>query len=282
MEDGRIYIITAGWILFDVAICVRTGYMSEPFPAWELCGWLAAGLALAVGAFVAEFSERRAHAKELGEQQAVLVSLRSQLDQQHGALGVISTMSARTLDLVGPRRGAAQLRMFFEPRNPSCVHELPPNHQLGRAGRLWRVGIENTSDVAAEGVCLRVVRAMDGATGLPAALHKMHDTSSPPRTHFTLSPGSTDYWDVLLMPYRYSAEVAEILDLNVDSPTPHIYVCFADPVTPWMPVSTPWTLRFRAEAQNAASPVEAGFHLSFANETLTVGYSDYVAGMVVR
>jgi len=59
--------IPAGWIIFDVLICLRTGYMSQPFPRWEWWTWLGIGIALAVAAIVAEFFDRRRQSRERTE-----------------------------------------------------------------------------------------------------------------------------------------------------------------------------------------------------------------------
>lgn len=61
------YFITAGWILFDVLICLRTGYMTRPFPPWEWWIWLVAGLALAAGSFIAQWLEGRKHDREMAD-----------------------------------------------------------------------------------------------------------------------------------------------------------------------------------------------------------------------
>lgn len=63
--------ISALWIIFDVLICLRTGYMTEPFPRWEWWTWLVAGLALALFAVLADWrrlrNERRERAQERAE-----------------------------------------------------------------------------------------------------------------------------------------------------------------------------------------------------------------------
>jgi hypothetical protein len=50
--------IPALWILFDVIICLRTGYMTAPFPRWEWWLWLLLGILLAVLAVIANWRDR--------------------------------------------------------------------------------------------------------------------------------------------------------------------------------------------------------------------------------
>jgi hypothetical protein len=57
-------LVPAFWILFDVLICLRTGYMTAPFSHSEFLGWLCLGIGLAVAAIVVGICERRAHLRE--------------------------------------------------------------------------------------------------------------------------------------------------------------------------------------------------------------------------
>jgi hypothetical protein len=59
--------IPALWILFDVAICLRTGYMTAPFPRWEWWLWLCGGIVLAVLALLIERHDRKASDRQIGD-----------------------------------------------------------------------------------------------------------------------------------------------------------------------------------------------------------------------
>ena len=56
--------IPALWIVFDVLICLRTGYMTQPFPRWEWWTWLICGILLALFAVGAEWLNRRKQNRE--------------------------------------------------------------------------------------------------------------------------------------------------------------------------------------------------------------------------
>ncbi len=78
------------WILFDVAICLRTGYMTAPFPRAQWWAWLVGGGALAGFAFVAQYLESKANDRKMER-------LRDQLTRQEG----ISTGGFSALGLIG-------------------------------------------------------------------------------------------------------------------------------------------------------------------------------------
>lgn len=52
-------IVPALWIAFDVAICLRTGYMTAPFPRWEWWTWLISGGLLGLLSIIAGWRDRR-------------------------------------------------------------------------------------------------------------------------------------------------------------------------------------------------------------------------------
>jgi hypothetical protein len=63
------YIFPFLWIVFDVAICLRTGYMTAPFTIVEICIWGAIGAILGFAAIGVAWSERdHAHQTELNHQ----------------------------------------------------------------------------------------------------------------------------------------------------------------------------------------------------------------------
>ncbi len=77
------------WIAFDVAICLRTGYMSSPFSPQEWWGWLVAGGALAVFALIAEHFDRKADRENAD-------ALQTQLTKQEGFIeGAFTRMDHR-------------------------------------------------------------------------------------------------------------------------------------------------------------------------------------------
>jgi hypothetical protein len=60
-------LVPAGWILFDVLICLRTGYMTGPFPRWEWWVWLISGLALAALSIFSQWREGKKHERQMAE-----------------------------------------------------------------------------------------------------------------------------------------------------------------------------------------------------------------------
>jgi hypothetical protein len=85
--------------------------------------------------------------------------------------------------------------------------------------------------------------------------------SQPPRTHFNINPHSTEYFDVLLVPYVLNARIMD----QLNTLAPHMHIWFADPVTPWVPAQT-CTLRLVAEGGNTA-PVEGMLHFRRAGSS---------------
>lgn len=63
-------IVPALWILFDVLICLRTGYMTGAFPRWEWWTWLISGLALAALSIFAQWREGKKHDAKMAELKA--------------------------------------------------------------------------------------------------------------------------------------------------------------------------------------------------------------------
>lgn len=57
-------IVPALWILFDVFICLRTGYMTAPFSRAEWLAWLLSGIMLAAAAVLAGWWDRRRTERE--------------------------------------------------------------------------------------------------------------------------------------------------------------------------------------------------------------------------
>jgi len=81
------------WILFDVFICLRTGYMSAPFPHWEWWAWLVGGGSLAVFAFIAQYFDSRTRDRQM-------MGLQGQLTEQKGILVGLGFNGAATLRAV--------------------------------------------------------------------------------------------------------------------------------------------------------------------------------------
>jgi hypothetical protein len=98
------------WIGFDVLICLRTGYMTAPFPQSEWWAWLLSGGALAGFAFAAQYFESKAHDREMAR-------LRDQMTEQKGiqqgglsALGLLSGKIIERLDDRADKLGDPELR----------------------------------------------------------------------------------------------------------------------------------------------------------------------------
>jgi hypothetical protein len=64
-------LVSTLWIIFDVLICLRTGYMTQPFPRWEWWTWLLAGLALALFAIIADWLRQRNEKRERAQERLV-------------------------------------------------------------------------------------------------------------------------------------------------------------------------------------------------------------------
>lgn len=152
--------------------------------------------------------------------------------------------------------GQTHLHLLFDTSNATYAHDLARRHELGRGGRMYRVGVRNGGSVTAYGVSLRLVAAQPGATGLPAAFRRMHDRSVPPRTSWTLAPGDTAHFDVVSMPFQ----LLGIHQEQLASLEPHMHVHFADPVFPWMPVR-PCALVLEARADNVPIPARGSLEI---------------------
>ena len=163
-----------------------------------------------------------------------------------------------------------RLAWVYDPGSPTYRHPMPPQHDFGRGGYLYRVGIRNDGPTAAEDVRVRLIGALPGATGLPATLGRMHDVPYSP-VPFRVNAYSTEYIDVVLIPEAMASRVVESLDLSVDAPVPHMHVCFADPVFPWMPMQD-CRLRFAAEGSNVGRPITAALRVTRDGLQYTVGF----------
>jgi hypothetical protein len=75
-------LVLAGWILFDVLICLRTGYMTGPFPRWEWWTWLGSGLLLAGLSIYGQWRENKNHESEM----VALKAGQTQHSQEHDIL----------------------------------------------------------------------------------------------------------------------------------------------------------------------------------------------------
>ena len=73
-------IVPALWILFDVLICLRTGYMNAPFSRAEWWAWLLSGIALAMLAVLAGWWDRRRSDREAEKRHG-------EVQEGQGALG---------------------------------------------------------------------------------------------------------------------------------------------------------------------------------------------------
>jgi hypothetical protein len=63
-------VVPALWILFDVLICIRTGYMTSPFPTWEWWAWLLSGIVLALLAVAGGWWDRRQAVRDVTQKHA--------------------------------------------------------------------------------------------------------------------------------------------------------------------------------------------------------------------
>lgn len=163
-----------------------------------------------------------------------------------------------------------RIRFVYDANNVSNVHPMPPQHEFGRGGFLYRVGLKNEDSTAAENVRVRLVSAHPGATGLPAALHWMHDRSQPPQRSSSINGLSTEYVDVVIIPDQMSSRIIEQLDLSLDDPVPHMFVSFADPVFPWIPI-TDCVLALAVDGNNV-QPIEGRFYVSRDDTRYTVRF----------
>jgi hypothetical protein len=117
------------WILYDVAISIRTAHMNGAFSDHEWYGWFFCGLGLAVLAFVAAFFDRRADKKEIAGLNAKLDEQKERTAEQKGiSLGMASAFGRRLEGiehkLSDPQSRAAisELREEVVP-NPALVYD---------------------------------------------------------------------------------------------------------------------------------------------------------------
>jgi hypothetical protein len=85
-------LVPALWIIFDVAICLRTGYMNYPFSGLEWW-WLLAGLTLAGLALIAQWRERSASDKAMRDVNGKLEKAQAFHEGAYSVLG-------RRLDII--------------------------------------------------------------------------------------------------------------------------------------------------------------------------------------
>jgi hypothetical protein len=134
--------VTFLWIAFDVAICLRTGYMTAPFPRGEWWAWLLGGGALALFALGAEYLDRKSDRAEAAD-------LRDRLIRQEGFTAGAFTALGKKLDDMAVQ--APQLReevaeiqsnlrlpivLQFKDRDPFVIQT--PTRKLGLGG--WTQG----------------------------------------------------------------------------------------------------------------------------------------------
>jgi hypothetical protein len=90
--------VTFFWIIFDAAISVRM--MTTGYPFWEVALWFVGGLALAVGAWIAETKEKKADSKKMTDLEGTIATLRQELSEtrnyQSGKLDVIALLGGET------------------------------------------------------------------------------------------------------------------------------------------------------------------------------------------
>jgi len=87
-------LVPALWILFDVLICVRTGYMTAPFPRWESWVWLLVGVVLALLAVVAGWWDRKQAVKEAARKHEEIQESQGALVE--GNIAILRQLAAAT------------------------------------------------------------------------------------------------------------------------------------------------------------------------------------------
>ena len=86
--------VSALWILFDVAISLRLVFVTGRMAIWEITGWATFGLALGVGAWVSEHRAERRHERAMGD-------LRDKLTEQAGFnRGSVAALGEHTAAMV--------------------------------------------------------------------------------------------------------------------------------------------------------------------------------------
>lgn len=85
------------WIVLDVAFCVYTEIELHPLTSteWTLAGF---GLLFAGASFVAEFLEREAHAKEVGDMKLTAATGNANLS---GKMDLVALLGGETFQLPG-------------------------------------------------------------------------------------------------------------------------------------------------------------------------------------
>ncbi len=95
--------VTAFWILFDVAICLRTGFMTAPFSWHEWAVWASAGATLAVLSVMVGYRDSKKHDAEIaGLNKKLTEQGERQIEQKGISLGV-ATAIGRSLDEIASK-----------------------------------------------------------------------------------------------------------------------------------------------------------------------------------
>jgi hypothetical protein len=87
-------IVPALWIMFDVAICLRTGYMTAPLPHWEWWCWLIGGILLAGLAVVAGWWDREQAIRDATQRHKEIQSGQGVLAQ--GSMAILNQLAIMT------------------------------------------------------------------------------------------------------------------------------------------------------------------------------------------
>lgn len=87
-------LVPALWIIFDVLICVRTGYMTAPFSRWEWWAWLVSGIVLALLAVIAGWWDRKQAVKEATRRHEEIQTGQEALAQ--GSIAILQRLAAVT------------------------------------------------------------------------------------------------------------------------------------------------------------------------------------------
>lgn len=134
------------WIAFDVAICLRTGYMSGPFSRAEWWGWLFGGGALALFALIAEHFGHKADRKEaadlrekLTKQEGFVEGAFVRMDHRLEALGRVSDRVAAQDDKSGGRLREELSQLKIELDSIKGVLNAAPPRSSGLRDRLGPV-----------------------------------------------------------------------------------------------------------------------------------------------
>jgi hypothetical protein len=191
--------VASFWILFDVGICLRTGYMTAPLPRWEWWTWLLSGGALAMFALIADHLDRQKNDRVMTKLNDQLVELRgvnigaaSVIGQSLQRIEVNAEQSGNSKlseEVIGLRKELEQQIKELSkqaPRRISAEQRKKFRDSLaGKTPRIWETYCVST-DSEADSYAKQLTRMFREA-GMSAGYSISTDIDSPALDQFGLT-----------------------------------------------------------------------------------------------